>query len=190
MMTNSRTIEIAGVGPVFFERSKRARRISISVRPFKGVRVAVPVGTSYKSAEEFALSKTDWLIKHISIFRNYEKETGSVRGNGPVVDRSAARQKLAGRLEYLAGKHGFVYNRVFFRNQKTRWGSCSFTDNISLNIQLVHLPEELVDYVLLHELVHTRVKNHSPSFWQELDRYTGDAKGMAKKLKKYGLGLY
>ena len=56
-------------------------------------------------------------------------------------------------------------------------------------MKTVRLPEELMDYVILHELAHTRFKNHSNDFWAELNRLVGDAKGMASELKEYGLGL-
>jgi predicted metal-dependent hydrolase len=58
-----------------------------------------------------------------------------------------------------------------------------------LNVKLVLLPERLIDYVLLHELLHTRIKNHGPGFWTELDRLTGDAKGLARNLRSYGMKL-
>ena len=69
------------------------------------------------------------------------------------------------------------------------WGSCSEKNNINLNINLVRLTEELMDYVILHELVHLKVKNHSKQFWAELDKYVGNAKELDKKLKKHRLGL-
>ena len=185
-----RVIEIKGVGPVLFERSKRAKRIVISVKPFSLPRVAVPYRISYREAEDFVHEKTAWLQKHISRIREYEKETRIISDGSDEIDRGAARRKLVRRLKYMAGKHGFTYNRVFLRNQRTRWGSCSFKNNISLNIRLMKLPDDLVDYVILHELVHTRVKNHGPQFWKELDRYVGDSRAVSKKLKEYGLGLH
>ena len=82
------------------------------------------------------------------------------------------------------------YNRAGFRCQKTRWGNCSGKNNISLNVNVVFLSGELQDYVLLHELVHTKVKNHSRKFWAELDKYIeGKANELAKKLKKYNMKL-
>ena len=105
------------------------------------------------------------------------------------IDRAESKRKLTRRLRHLARKYGFTYNRVFIRNQKTRWGSCSSKNNISLNIETVRLPQELMDYVILHELVHTRFKNHSNGFWAELSRLVGDGKSMASRLSEYGLGL-
>jgi predicted metal-dependent hydrolase len=99
--------------------------------------------------------------------------------------RAKARKYLPKRLEYLADKYGFKYGKVSLRNQKTRWGSCSRESNISLNIALVTLPVDLIDYVLLHELTHTEFMNHSPEFWAKLEEICPDTKKHRRELKKY-----
>jgi len=106
------------------------------------------------------------------------------------IDRQATRRRLVDRLNYLALKHGFEYNRVFIRNQKTRWGSCSGKNNINLNVNLVRLPDELMDYTILHELVHTRVKNHGKRFWAQLERLLGDARKLDRALNDYNYLLF
>ena len=182
-------INTAGKGLVLFERSKKAKHLNISVKPFTGVRVAVPDGFSLKKAEEFVHARTDWIQKHLVRMTQYEEQSQLVLDTFVDVDRSRAKRKLTRRLRHLAGKHGFIYNRIFIRNQKTRWGSCSYKNNISLNMKIIRLPEELMDYVILHELVHTRVKDHSNAFWAELNRLVGNGKGMASRLREYGVGL-
>ena len=97
---------------------------------------------------------------------------------------------LTERLKYLAEKHGYTYNRVFIGNQKTRWGSCSSKNNISLNMKLVLLPDELMDYVILHELVHTHRKDHGKAFWAEMDKLVVDGKKMTSRLRKYRISLF
>jgi predicted metal-dependent hydrolase len=168
-----------------FERSERAKHINISVKPFKGVRVAVPCGVSFKKARQFVQSKKNWLRKHLDKMKQVEKDHDAFKKNSIKIDRTAAKKKLVDRLNELSGQHGFRFNKVFIRNQKTRWGSCSARNNISLNMKLVRLPGEMIDYVLLHELVHTRVKNHANGFWTELNRLVEDAKGMSKRLNEY-----
>ena len=103
------------------------------------------------------------------------------------VDKNYARKILKQRLDQLCEKYNFSYGNLSIRNQKTRWGSCSAKNNISLNAKLTELPKELMDYVILHELVHTRVKNHSKYFWETLDKYVQNSKKIDKKLKKYSL---
>ena len=103
------------------------------------------------------------------------------------IDLKKAQIDLFNRLNHFCQKHNFSFNRVTFRRQKTRWGSCSTKNNINLNINLAALPEHLQDYVLLHELTHTKHKNHGRQFWAELDRLTGGAKALRKEMKKYRL---
>ena len=105
------------------------------------------------------------------------------------IDRREARRIHVKSLDELAKAHDFKYNRVFIRNQKTRWGSCSSKNNISLNVKLVRLPERLTDYVIIHELVHTRIKSHNKKFYAELEKFVNDRKSLDRELKKYGAGL-
>ena len=108
----------------------------------------------------------------------------------PKINKEEARVKLGKRLSELAREHKFQYNKVSIRNQKTRWGSCSSKDNISLNMKLLHLPDQLIDYILLHELVHTRVKNHSKDFWSELETVVPNARTVDKQLRDYQYCLF
>jgi predicted metal-dependent hydrolase len=80
--------------------------------------------------------------------------------------REKARRELSPRLLELAQQFNFSYQRISIRSQKSRWGSCSTRGTISLNDQLIFLPSETVDYLLIHELCHTRHMNHSSSFWK------------------------
>jgi predicted metal-dependent hydrolase len=84
--------------------------------------------------------------------------------------RATAKEQLPARLQRLAAAHGLVVHGVSIRNQRTRWGSCSSDGRISLNWRLVQMPDAVRDYVLLHELMHLRVRNHSSRFWREVER--------------------
>jgi predicted metal-dependent hydrolase len=188
-MINFQTIHVKDIGAVILEHSPRARRIIISVRPGIGVRVAIPHHTSLKSALNFVNVKKTWIIKHLGKIREYEKRKQAFNDAFLSMDKKEAEKKITFRLAELAKKHGFHYKKMSIRNQRTRWGSCSAKGTISLNIKLAALPQDLTDYVLLHELVHTRVPNHSPKFWRELDRYVGNGKAKAKQLVEYGAGI-
>lgn len=98
-----------------------------------------------------------------------------------------AKELLPARLKMLAAENGFKYNGCTVRNVHSRWGSCTAGKNISLSIYLAQLPNELIDYVLLHELCHTVEMNHSERFWALMDKVTAPAKAkeLRKKLKGY-----
>jgi predicted metal-dependent hydrolase len=187
MITKSRTIDIAGVGPVLLERSKRAKHVVIYVRPVTGIRVAVPGRLSFKYAEEFVHARMKWIQKQLKRMQQYKKVSSGISAPSTGLERAQAKKMITERLAELAKRYGFSYNRVFLRNQKTRWGSCSHSNNISLNIKLAGLPVELMDYVILHELVHTRYKNHGKVFWDELDKFVADSRSIARQLRRYML---
>lgn len=92
---------------------------------------------------------------------------------------------LVPRLYNLAIKHNFVFSKVTLRKLSSRWGSCTERKNISLNIFLVQLPQELIDYVMLHELVHTKHLNHGQNFWATLEELKPATPHLRKRLKKY-----
>ena len=181
--------QVEGIGEILFERSTRAKRINISVRPFKGVRVAVPYRISFEEAMEFVGSKRGWVKTNLEKMGQMEKDHKILSIKFNDVDGHEARRILVKRLDELANAHGFKYNRVFIRNQKTRWGSCSSKNNINLNVKLVRLPERLTDYVIIHELIHTRIKSHNKKFYAELEQIVNDRKSLDRELKKYGAGL-
>ncbi len=181
-------VVLEGVGEILLERSPRAKHITLSVKPFKGVRIAVPQGVTFQDALAVAQLKMPWLKKHLGRMALIEKEI-SAQSRHPIPDRQAARRLIVQRLDHLASLHGFAYHKVFVRNQKTRWGSCSYQNNINLNVNLVRLPETLMDYTILHELVHTRIKHHGRNFWEELAKYIPDPKKLDQELNRHWILL-
>jgi predicted metal-dependent hydrolase len=184
---NSTTVLLPEIGPVIFEKSHRAKHINITIKPDRGIRVAVPMRISFKQAEQLVHTKIPWIKTHRQ--KLLQAEQASLQYSCKKINAIAAKSMLIQQLYKLAERYGFSVNNVSIRNQKTRWGSCSTLNNINLNIKLAALPEELIHYVLCHELVHTKVKNHGPLFWKELDNYVPEAKKVNKKLKLFKPGL-
>lgn len=104
--------------------------------------------------------------------------------------RSQAERLLPQRLEALANQHGYSYSSVGIKKLKGRWGSCDTNRHIVLNLYLMQLPWELIDYVLVHELVHTQVMQHGPAFWAEMERVRPGAKAERGAIRAHQPFLY
>jgi len=193
------------LGEVSFIRSQRARKLSIRINQQGEVRVSIPRFVSQKQAERFLLSKRQWVKKQLETLKLKDclgslplaGETFQIRGKDFSVDllkgetnaeaaiwrllQEEALSYLPSRVKELAEKHSYKINGIKIRRMRTRWGSCTARKSINLNSWLVMLPEYLSDYVILHELVHTRIPDHSRRFWEELDVLTG---GQSKKYRR------
>ena len=98
--------------------------------------------------------------------------------------RNEAKKYLESRAQDLSERYGFQYNKIFIRSQKTRWGSCSRKKNLSFNWKLIKSPLYVIDYLILHELVHTEFMNHSKQYWQKVHSLCPDYKTASQWLKE------
>jgi predicted metal-dependent hydrolase len=234
---HEKEIELQHIGTVKLVKHKRARRIKITVKP-TGVRVTIPVSVSFKTGEEFATSKKEWIKKakekiptdilllnfdsdgRLFSTRNYlyklepaEIDFVNVKVlksdntvlfqhpqhlniNSPKVQRALkygaeemlrkeAKEYLPQRTHEIGAKMGLTFKRIFIKNNKSNWGSCSSLGNINLNLHLMRLPDRLIDFVIVHELLHTIIPNHGPRFKEMINRSFPDSKTLNTELKKY-----
>jgi predicted metal-dependent hydrolase len=104
--------------------------------------------------------------------------------------KKEAKIELQKRVDYYSDNLNFKYNRLFFKNNKTNWGSCSAANNINLNIHLLRVPSALCDYVILHELCHLEIKNHGAQFHKKLNSLCNNREQeLAQALKKYSCSI-
>lgn len=99
--------------------------------------------------------------------------------------KQEGKQLLPGRVQELAQKYGFTYRSVTIKQLKSRWGSCSSNKDIALNCFLMQMPWELIDYVIMHELLHTQIMAHGPHFWTELDKYVHNLTEKRKTMRAH-----
>jgi hypothetical protein len=154
------------------------------------VRIAVPSRGPFEEARRVAISRREWIRRTLDrIERARDRCREAVLAAGQL-DKRAARAQLARRLADLAAEHGFICRGLSVRSQTTLWGSASPSGRIQLNAHLTVLPQDLADYVVLHELVHTRIRGHGQAFWRELERHCPDARRRQARLREYSLALF
>lgn len=122
------------------------------------------------------------------VFRRPRRARRSLSETPEVAElRKAAKAYLPGRLRELAAANGFTVNQIRIKHNVSNWGSCSVKGNINLNLNLMRLPAELQDYVMLHELCHLRHMNHGTEFHTLLESLCPNHKALRKQLKEYKL---
>jgi hypothetical protein len=103
--------------------------------------------------------------------------------------RERALEHLSGRADFWGRRLGYSATRVLVREQRTRWGSCSADGTLRFNWRLIMAAPELLDYVVVHELTHIRVRNHSAAFWRELAKAMPDHLLLRARLREFGRQL-
>ena len=206
--------EYGDIGAVEFVQSPRARRISIRVNHRGEVKVTLPCAGSMRQAEAFLVSRKQCILRSRARLNDRELKGITVKSNsirvrgrelclkplngqisGEELEEAIwrailppAREYLAERTRMLAAGHGISIEGIRVRRMRTRWGSCSSRNRINLNSWLVMIPEHLSDYVILHELAHTRHRNHGTQFWSLVDQMTGGQSALLRKeLHTYGI---
>jgi predicted metal-dependent hydrolase len=101
-------------------------------------------------------------------------------------NRENARNVITAKAHEFSVRYGLVYNRIAIRNQRTRLGSCSSMLNLNFNWQITKFPENIMDYIILHELAHLKHQNHSKEFWKEVSLMDPDYKIHNKWVKNNG----
>ncbi len=189
--------------------SARARRLSIRVYPDARVEVVVPPRARAREVERFVAAHRQWIDeKRALALRNrpvpepFPPESIELRATGERVPvqvvggtnprglrqrlrawlLSAARRRLEPRVKALAEAAGVRYARVSIRRQRSRWGSCSVRGTISLNCCLLFQRPEVVDYLIVHELMHVKHMNHSAHFWQAVEQHCAGWRALDRDL--------
>lgn len=173
---------------------KKCNRKSISIEIFPDCHVLVRAPYQMKNEEikKFLEEKKSWIEKNIAIMKEHQeqkaKETPVEKLSYEEIQGLAdkAMKILPEKVKYYAEKIGVSYGRITIRNQKTKWGSCSGKGNLNFNCLLMLAPEDIQDYVIVHELCHRKEMNHSKNFWSEVEKVMPDYREKKKWLKDHG----
>lgn len=157
-------------------RSNRNLRLSISSAGT--IRLSMPYWTPYSAGIIFINKHQKWVQRH----RLNARPLDSVEENKL---RQQAQSQLPPRVQHYSKSLKLPYEKLRIKKMTSRWGSCSNKRNISLSYYLVKLPIELIDYVIIHELAHTKHPNHSKGFWKFMDECLPDVKERKKMIRKY-----
>ncbi len=170
-------------------RSNR-KTIAIEITPQATVIVRAPKRVPVSEINRFLGEKADWIDKHIIKMQNRQEEL-EARDIQPISPQEVrllttrAKRIIPSRVRYYADLMGLEYGNITIRMQKTRWGSCSSKGNLNFNCLLMRTPDEIIDYVVVHELCHLKEMNHSKRFWSEVEKVLPDYKERRKWLKDH-----
>lgn len=169
--------------------SKR-KTVAIQIKSDGRIVVRAPLRMSRADIMRLVEEKSDWIEKHLAQLRRQGDSAEPAFTAGQLRQLAeAARQDLPRRAARFAPLVGVSYGRITIRTQKSRWGSCSSKGNLNFNCLLMLCPEEVRDYVVVHELCHRKEMNHSDRFWRELARVLPDYEKQRKWLKTNGNAL-
>lgn len=169
-------------------RSKR-KTLSIEIRPNETVLVRAPYSIKDREIYKFLDEKEHWITEHLRKAKERQKESEKIpKLTMDEVKQLAERatKVIPEKVRHFAESMGVEYGRITIRNQKTRWGSCSGKGNLNFNCLLMLVPEDVMDYVVVHELCHLIEMNHSKAFWQQVEQVMPDYKEHRKWLKEHG----
>ena len=171
----------------------RSRRKTLSIRITQegNLEIRAPLGMPKGEIEAFLKEKAQWIETHrAKVLAEYTQGQEAPLGEEEILTLAEQmRQRLPEKLNRHAASMGVTFGRVTIRCQQTRWGSCSSRGNLNFNCLLMLAPEEVLEYVVVHELAHRKQMNHSALFWQEVARECPDYKKSLRWLKDRGGAL-
>ena len=181
-----------GRGEIRISVIRSARKsLGLEVRDANTVLARIPTRVSDRELKAFVENHRSWILEKTAVMAEREEKRKSTPAPPPELlsktDRMKIQLKIGKRVRHYCEAMGVTVGYVTVKDQKTRWGSCSAKGNVNFNYQLAFLPDELLDYVVIHELAHRRHMNHSRAFWAEVEKYCPDYLERREQLKEYSL---
>lgn len=164
----------------------RRRSLSLSVTAELEVIVKVPISMPQREIDEFVQKHSEWIEKQLRFRREQREKAKNLMLTPERIAglKRRAAELLPQRVAYYAGIMGVRPTGVKITSARTRWGSCSGKNSLNFSFLLMLVPSSAIDYVVVHELAHIRVKNHGAGFYREIERYLPDYKQRVALLKQ------
>ena len=170
------------------KKSKRSKRVRLAVYCDGSVVVTSPFGVAQSIIEKFIADKKQWVWDKIQLFqRGDRKAIRTFSRKDYLENKQKALDLVRERVAFYNTVYGFALNKIFIKNQKTRWGSCSRKRNLNLNYKILFLSEQHRDYIIVHELCHLSEFNHSRKFWALVAKVFPDYMDIKKQLRHHEL---
>lgn len=191
---------------------KSVKYARLRITPQMEVRLTVPLYMPEEEVKRFLIERQIWIEKTLATVTARRKQAAEIlavsaeevlylgEGIAPPVAlndtealtnwyKQQAKRVFANRIAELSRKHQLPFQKLFVRDTRTKWGSCSSLKNIGLNWRLIKAPLWVLDYVILHELAHTIHMNHSQTYWNLVAKICPDYENAVTWLKNYGNAL-
>ena len=165
------------------------RTLAVQITSGGQVKVRAPRRTSRAAVERFLIEKQEWILKYLT-------KAAAQAAPAPLPESErrryveTARDIFTRKAAYYASIMRVTYGRISIREQKTRWGSCSSKGNLNFNWRLIFAPEDVLDYIVVHELAHRKEMNHSPAFYAVVASVLPDYKKAQRWLREHGESLW
>jgi len=150
--------------------------------------ITSPFGIQQSLIEKFLNDKKQWILDKIQFFKSVDsKAIRTFSHKDYLENKDKALALVSERVRFYNKVYGFSFNKIFIKNQKTRWGSCSCKQNLSLNYKIVFLPQTHQDYIIVHEMCHLKEFNHSRKFWSLVEKTLPNYLDIKKELRNHEL---
>ncbi len=150
--------------------------------------ITSPLGVEKSIVEKFLEDKQQWVSDKIRFFQSVDSKKIRTFSHKDYLEHKDNAYKLVQeRVTYYNQIYGFSFNKIFIKNQKTRWGSCSCKKNLNLNYKIVFLPRKHQDYIIVHEMCHLKEFNHSRKFWALVEKALPNYLDIKKELRNHEL---
>ncbi len=170
------------------KKSKRAKRMRLAVYCDGSVVITSPFGVQQSIIEKFVSDKKQWVWDKIQFFNSVDSKAIQTFSNKDYLENKDNAFILVNeRFRFYNKIYGFSFNKIYIKNQKTRWGSCSNKQNLNLNYKIVFLSQKHQDYIIVHEMCHLKEFNHSRKFWALVEKALPNYLEIKKELRNHEL---